>query len=92
VRFLLLLLVLAGCSHVRLDASSDTSSGTAAGATVGLRVEMSSLAAALLLGGFFIAAATDEAREPRPELDPSRPVNEQDCSRPVALGGNLRCR
>jgi hypothetical protein len=53
---------------------------------------MSSLAAALLVGGLFIAVAADDAREPRPELDPSRPVSEQDCTRPIALGGNLKCR
>ena len=57
----------------------------------------------------FIAAAAEEARDPRPfpnfasfadwfrgtpraELDPARPVSEQDCTRPVELGANLRCR
>jgi hypothetical protein len=27
-----------------------------------------------------------------PEMDPSRSVSEQDCSRPIASAGNLRCR
>ncbi len=30
---------------------------------------------------------------PAPELDPSRKINEQDCTRPIELdGGNLRCK
>ena len=108
MRFVLLLL-LAGCSHASIDASSNTSSsGTATGARVGLHVESRSLAA-VVIAGMFIAAAAEEAGDPRPfpsfatfsdwfrgrapaELDPSRPVSEQDCSRPVELGANLRCR
>jgi hypothetical protein len=65
--------------------------------------------AVLVIAGMFLAAATEEAREPRPfpsfsefsdwvrgsaraELDPERRVSEQDCTRPVELGGNLKCR
>ena len=57
----------------------------------------------------FIAAAAEEARDPRPfpsfsafsdwfrgtpraALDPQRTVQEQDCSKPVELSGNLKCR
>jgi hypothetical protein len=30
---------------------------------------------------------------PTPELDPSRKINEQDCTKPIVLdGGNLRCK
>jgi hypothetical protein len=88
---LALLLVVAGCSHASIVAVSDTSSATAAGAKVGLNVHVSSLGAAAI-AGLFILAASQETPEPRPELDPSRPVSEQDCSKPVELGGNLRCR
>jgi hypothetical protein len=94
MRFLLPL-VLAGCSHVTVDGGK-------------AQVESRSLAA-IVVAGMFIAAAGEEAREPRPfpnlseladwfrappraELDPTRPVSEQDCTRPVELGGNLRCR
>jgi hypothetical protein len=39
------------------------------------------------------ASLSDWWRGPlAPELDPSRIVSEQDCSRPVALGANLKCR
>ena len=107
---LLLLLLLAGCSHASIDASSNTSSSaTVTGAGVGLHVESRSLAA-VLIAGMFIAAAADEAREPRPfpsfatisdwfrglpapELDPSRTISDQDCTRPVDHSrGNIRCK
>jgi hypothetical protein len=112
MRFLLVLL-LAGCSHVSIDASSNTSSGSVTSAQAGLHVESRSLAA-LVVAGMFLAAAVEDAREPRPasssyfpsfstfsdwfrgapraELDPERRVSEQDCSRPVELSGNLKCR
>lgn len=107
MRFLLLLL-LAGCSHATIDASSSSSSSRSTGAHAKVHVESRSLAA-IVVAGMFIAAAAEEAREPRPfpsfaefadgfrappraELDPTRPVSEQDCTRPVELGGNLRCR
>jgi hypothetical protein len=96
---LLLVLLLAGCSHVSIDASSNTSSGTATGAQAGLHVESRSLAA-LVIAGMFLAAAAEDARDPRPfpsfstfsdwfrgtanaELDSERRVSEQDCTRPV---------
>jgi hypothetical protein len=72
MRFLLVLL-LAGCSHVSIDASTRSSAGTvvpSAGTTVtsgqaGLHVDSSSLAA-VVVAGMVIAAAVDDAREPRP--------------------------
>jgi hypothetical protein len=100
MRFLLVLFLTA-CSHVHID--SNTTSTHA-----GLHVESRSLAAAII-AGMFIAAAVEDARDPRPfpsfstfsdwlsgtphaELDPARSVHEQDCSRPVELSGNLKCR
>jgi hypothetical protein len=100
MRFLLVLL-LAGCSHVQID--SNVSSAQA-----GLHVESRSLAA-VIIAGMFIAAAIEDARDPRPfpsfstfsdwfrgtpkaELDAQRRVSEQDCTRPVELSGNLKCR
>jgi hypothetical protein len=109
VRFLLVLL-LAGCSHVAVDASSQSTSGTAVtSGRAGLHVESRSLAA-VVIAGMFIAAAAEEARDPRPfpsfsvlsdwfrgtppapELDSERRISEQDCSKPVQLTGNLKCR
>jgi hypothetical protein len=73
------LLLLAGCSHATVDGGK-------------AHVESRSLAA-IVVAAMFIAAASESAREPpRAELDPTRPVSEQDCTRPVELGGNLRCR
>ena len=115
MRFLLVLL-LAGCSHVTIDASSNSSAGTvvpssgttATSGQVGVHVNSGALAA-VIIAGMFVAAAAEEARDPRPfpsfstfadwfrgkpapQLDPNRPVNEQDCSKPVELTGNLKCR
>jgi hypothetical protein len=104
----LLILLLAGCSHVRVDASSHGSAGIPGGAEASVHVHGRSLAA-LVIAGMFLASASEEMRDPRPlpsfsalsdwfwgepkaELDPSRSVSEQDCSRPVALEGNLKCR
>jgi len=72
MRFLLVLL-LAGCSHATIDASSRTSSGNvspAAGTTVtsgqaGVHVESRALAA-VVIAGMFMAAAVEDTREPRP--------------------------
>ena len=72
MRFLLVLL-LAGCSHATIDASSRTSTGSAspaAGTTVtsgqaGVHVESRALAA-VVIAGMFMAAAVEDAREPRP--------------------------
>jgi hypothetical protein len=114
MRFLVLLLLVAGCSHVSVDASSNTSSGTVVGGQAGLHVESRSLAA-LAIAGMFLAAAAEDAREPRSasryylpsfstfsdwfrgtppvELDPSRNISEQDCTRPLDPSlGNIRCK
>jgi hypothetical protein len=73
------LLLLAGCSHATIDGSK-------------AHVESRPLAA-IVVAGMFIAEFADWFRAPpRAELDPTRPVSEQDCTRPVELGGNLKCR
>lgn len=52
----------------------------------------------LLLGLVVIALSTSDLEgigNPRadPELDPSRPVSEQDCSQPIDYSkGNIRCK
>lgn len=70
---LLVILVTAGCSHARIDASVGTGASTvtpAAGSTVtsgsaGLHIQSRSLAA-VVIAGMFMAAAIEDAREPRP--------------------------
>jgi hypothetical protein len=72
MRFLVVLL-LAGCSHVTIDAASSTSSagtlpppGTSVrGGSASVHVHSRSLAA-LIIAGMFLAAAAEDAREPRP--------------------------
>ena len=69
----LLVLLLAGCSHARLDVSTNTSTGVAVPASgtavssgqVGVHVESRALAA-VVVAGMFVAAAAEEARDPRP--------------------------
>ena len=95
MRFLALLLLLAGCSHASIHAGSNLASSAS------VYVESGSFAA-VVLAGMFMAAAAEDVREPRPyagfaslsdwwrgppvpELDPSRTVSEHDCSRPVPL-------
>jgi hypothetical protein len=112
----LFVLVMAGCSHARIDASVGTGSATVippAGTSVtssqvGVHVHSHSLAA-LVIAGMFMAAAIEDAREarpfpsfssfadwfrgtPAPQMAADRVVSEQDCSRPIELSGNLKCR
>ncbi len=106
----LLVLLLAGCSHASINASGNSSSGTVTtGGQASVHAESRSLAA-LVIAGMFIAAAVEDARDPRPfpsfssladwfrippapELDPTRRVSEQDCSRPLDFSqGNIRCK
>lgn len=69
----LLVLILAGCAHARVDAVSSASIGSAppppgttvSGGSVGVHVHSHSLAA-LVIAGMFVAAAADYQREPRP--------------------------
>ena len=98
---LLLPLLLAGCSHATIDA------GDSAG-HVGVHVHSNALAAVVVAGMVAAAAAdhareprgmpsfsslSDWFRgRPAPELAPDRPVAVQDCTKPVELTGNLKCR
>lgn len=99
-----MVLLLAGCSHATIDASTNSSTS----GSVGGHVHSHSLAA-LVIAGMFMAAAIDHSREERsfpsfssfadwfrgtsaPELHPDRPISEQDCTKPLELTGNLKCR
>jgi hypothetical protein len=74
-----------------------------------VHVESRSLAAVVIAGMFIAAAAEEARDPhpfpsfatfsdwfrgpPRAELDPTRAVSEQDCTRPVDIAsGNLRCK
>ena len=66
MRWLLVPLLVAGCSHAHINASSNTASGSVTtGGSASVHVESRSLAA-LAIAGMFIAAAAEDLREPRP--------------------------
>jgi hypothetical protein len=103
----LLLVLVTGCNHMRLDyssAASTTSSGTAASASSGaLQVQGGRPLAVVILGGLLLATAVDgdprpllfsdtSGMRPAPEMNPDRSINEQDCTKPIELSGNLKCR
>ena len=103
----LMLLAFGACSHVQIDARSDSRPPVStAGAAV--HVHGGSLAA-LLLAGMLIAGTAEDIRNPQPlpslsvfsdwmnprpapAMQPDRTVSEQDCTKPIELGDNLRCR
>lgn len=81
---------------------------TVTGGSAGLQIHSSSLATLIIAGMFVAAAVEDAREQrpfpsfatfkdwfsppPAPELAPGRIINEQDCTRPVELSGNLKCR
>ena len=89
----LVLLTLCGaCTHVHYGSSIN-------GASV--QVNGGNLLGAVLLGGMLTAAAVEDVRGPAmdwsssappPAMTPDRAVAEQDCTKPIELTSNLRCR
>ena len=84
----LVLLMMCACSHVQYG-------GNVNGASVD--VNTANVLGAVLLGGMLSAAAVEDFREPswtlqRAAMSPDRPVVEQDCTKPIELTGNLRCK
>ena len=89
----LLALSVSGCGgHSNVQFSSSGSSPPAAGVVIG--VHGVTAFGTLLVIGFFGAASSDGASTFRiPDMDPSRRVNEQDCTRPIEdWSANLQCR
>jgi hypothetical protein len=86
-----------GCTHVHYGADVN-------GARV--QVNTSNALGAVLLGAMLTAAAVEDVREPTtyasfadwiwsqpaPAMSPDRAVAEQDCTKPIELTGNLRCK
>lgn len=76
--------------------------------SAGLHIQSHSLAAVVIAGMFMAAAVdyAREPRPfpsfstfadwfrgtPAPPLEPDRLISEQDCTRPIELSGNLKCR
>lgn len=89
IAVLLLAAVIGGCAHTHSSVNVGAGSSSGAHVSVGVHGDSHALAA-LVIAGMFIAGA---ATPPPPELDPSRRVNEQDCTRPIDdPAANLRCR
>jgi hypothetical protein len=93
-RFVALVLasLLVGCAHTSAGINS---SGTAAGGTtsVGAQVTVGASGVAAVAVFAIAAAAIYGTTQPAPELDGSRRVNEQDCSKPIQdRSANLKCR
>ena len=101
---LFVLLVLLGCAHADVAVNSGSSAVTT---SAGLQVNANGGLAAVLAAGMIIAVGMSEPSEPAPRyrslaewfsgppapvMDASRSVSEQDCSRPIAGSGNLKCR
>jgi hypothetical protein len=88
----------AGCggqSNVRFASSGSPSTGVSSGGSVNVQgtSTLGALFAIMLLSG--ASYRSDQGAPPQraPELDPSRRVAEQDCTRPIQDGSaNLKCR
>lgn len=80
-------LLTGGCTHVHYG-------GSVNGASV--QVNGGNVLGVVLLGGMLTAAAVEDFRGPAAdstlEMSPDRAVAEQDCTKPIELTGNLRCR
>ena len=97
MRAIALAVLCVGCTHVHYGADVN-------GARV--QVNTGNALGALLLGAMLTAAAVEDVREPTtyasfsdwiwsqpvPPLAVDRAVSEQDCTKPIELTGNLRCR
>ena len=108
MRWLLVLLLAGCSHASINASGSSPSGTVGTGGQASVRVESRSLAALVIAGTFIAAAAEDlrDPRPfpsfssladwfripPAPELDPTRRVSEQDCTQPIELGGNLKCR
>ena len=78
----------ASCTHLQYG-------GNVNGANV--HVNSGNVLGAVLVGGMLSAAAVEDFREPTwspgpAAMSPDRPVAEQDCTKPIELTGNLRCK
>lgn len=92
---LVLLLLLTGCAHTAVSATSGApaTGTTVTGGSVSVHAHGHSLAA-LVVAGILMASFADGFRgAPPPEMAAERKVLEHDCTQPLPEdGGNLKCR
>ena len=83
--------------------TASSGSGTAVSTSSGaLQVQGGRPLAVVILGGLLIANVVDgepgpymfsDMRiRPAPQMNPDRSISEQDCTKPIELSGNLKCR
>lgn len=106
MRAIAFVLLLSACSRMQVDARSDAGVANS-NASVQVHGS-NTLAALVLAGMLIAGAAEDARNpqpfpslsvfsdwmtpRPAPAMQPDRVISEQDCTRPIALGDNLRCR
>jgi hypothetical protein len=94
MRAIALLLLATACSHVQVNANTGAAAGTVVGSgSASVQMQGGGTLAAVILAGLLVAAASsaDDPSKPLP-MDPNRSVNEQDCTKPIQLTDNLRCK
>jgi hypothetical protein len=90
---LTLLGCIASCAHVQIDAgtgASVTSRTSITSTSVGLRATGAGAVAGVLIGATL--ASDSSELPPASPLAPDREVAEQDCTKPIELGANVRCK
>ena len=90
---LALLVCSAACTHVQINAGTGApvASGTSITSTsAGLHATGAGAVAAVLIGATL--ASDSSEGPPTAPLALDREVSEQDCTKPVELSGNLRCK
>jgi hypothetical protein len=83
-------MLLAGCVHADVGINSGAPPAPPASVQVGA----SGAPALVLIGAVLLITTfqqTDDATPAAP-MSPDRTINEQDCTKPVESGANLRCR
>jgi hypothetical protein len=101
-----ILLVVAGCGHANVNARSDARAVNS-NASVQVHAG-NSFAALVLAGMLIAGAVEDIRNpqpfpslsvfsdwmnpSPAPAMQPDRAISDQDCTKPIELGDNLRCR
>jgi len=88
VRAFVIILLLSACSHSAVMVGN----AQPVAPTSGVHVNATNAVGAAVLIGVAATAATMSAPQPAPTMATDRDVNLQDCTQPIDMTGNLRCR
>jgi hypothetical protein len=88
-------LLASACTHVQIGATSNASAASTTAA--GLQVQGGGALTVVLVAATLVAGTTQDLSDwmgtrPRSEMKPDRVIVEQDCTKPIELTENLRCR